>query len=98
MAQAASKHDMKPRSISFKVVVQTLYAFPPLTALNGERDAAFRLYLYEQIVDAIATHQVSHRPDRFEPLRKKRRPKLYDRLMKPRHKAKRDILKGFTEN
>jgi len=38
------------------------------------------------------------RPDRFEPRRRKRRPKPYDRLMKPRHQAKRDILKGFSEN
>ena len=53
---------------------------------------------YEQILDAIATHQVADRPDRFEPRRKKRRPKPYDRLMKPRHEAKRDNLKGLTEN
>jgi hypothetical protein len=56
------------------------------------------MYLYGQILDAIATHQVADRPDRFEPRRRKRRPKPYDRLMKPRHEAKRDILKGYTEN
>ena len=87
MAQAASKHDMKPRSISFKGVVQTLNAFQPLIAFQGERDAPFRMYLYEQVLDAIAAHQVADRPDRFEPRRKKRRPKPYDRLMKPRHEA-----------
>jgi hypothetical protein len=98
IAQAASKHDRKPRSISFKGVIQTLNAFQPLIAFRGERDAVFRMYLYEQILDAIATHQVADRPDRFEPRRKKRRPKPYDRLMKPRHEAKRDILNGFSEN
>ncbi len=98
IAQAAGKHDLKPRSISFKGAIQTLEAFQPLIALRGERDAAFRIYLYEQILDAIATHQVADRPDRFEPRKRKRRPKPYDRLMKPRHEAKRDILKGFSEN
>lgn len=98
IAQAASKHDRKPRSISFKGVIQTLNAFQPLIAFQGERDSALRMYLYEQILDAIATHEVADRPDRFEPRRKKRRPKPYDRLMKPRHEAKRDILKGFAEN
>ena len=98
IAQAASKHDMKPRSISFKGVIQTLNAFQPLIAFLGERDAPFRMYLYEQVLDAIATRQVADRPDRIEPRRKKRRPKPYDRLMKPRHEAKRDILKRLTEN
>ena len=98
IAQAANKHDVKPRSISFKGVVQTLNAFQPLIACQGEHDSAFRMYLYKQILDAIATHHVADRPDRFEPRKKKRRPKPYDRLMKSRHEAKRDILKGFTEN
>ena len=45
IAQAASKHDMKPRSISFKVIIQTLNAIQPLFEFQGERDATFRLYL-----------------------------------------------------
>ena len=45
IALAASKHDMKARSISFKRVVQTLNAFQPLIAFQGERDPAFRMYL-----------------------------------------------------
>ena len=98
IAQAARKHDRKPRSISFKGAIQTLDAFQPLIALQGERDTGFRMYLYEQVLDAIATHQVANRPDRFEPRKKKRRPKPYDRLMKPRHEAKRDILNGLSEN
>ena len=98
IAQAARKHDRKPRSISFKGAIQTLDAFQPLIALQGERDTGFHMYLYEQVLDAIATHQVGNRPDRFEPRKKKRRPKPYDRLMKPRHEAKRDILNGLSEN
>jgi hypothetical protein len=98
IAQAASKHDMDPRSISFKGAMQTLEAFQPVIALRGEHDAAFRRDLYQQLLDAIATHRVGDRPDRYEPRRVKRRPKPYDRLMKPRQEAKRDLLKGVSEN
>ncbi|MDB5312855.1 MAG: Transposase domain protein [Gemmataceae bacterium] len=94
IAQAASKHGLDPRSISFKGAIQTLEAFQPLIALRGEQDAAWRSQLYQQLLDAIATHRVADRPDRFEPRRKKRRPKPHDRLMKPRHQAKREMLKG----
>lgn len=97
IAQAAAKHAIEPRSISFKGTIQTLEAFQPLIALQGERDVEVRQRLYEQLLDAVATHRVADRPDRFEPRRKKRRPKPYDRLMKPRHEAKRDMLKGFRE-
>ena len=98
IAQAAKKHGIDPRSISFKGTIQTLEAFQPIIALQGQRDSAFRNLLYQQLLDAIATHRVADRPDRFEPRRTKRRPKPYDRLMKPRHEAKRDIQKGFKEN
>ena len=54
--------------------------------------------LYQHLLDAIASHRVADRPDRFEPRRRKRRPKPYDRLMKPRHEAKREMLKGVREN
>jgi hypothetical protein len=93
-AQAATRHGIEPRSISFKGVVQTLEAFQPMIALRGEHDAAFRRELYERLLDAVAGHRVGDRPDRYEPRQRKRRPKPYDRLMKPRHEAKRAILKG----
>jgi IS4 transposase len=97
MAQAASKHGIEPRSISFKGALQTLEAFQPVLALQGQHDAAFRRNLYQQLLDAIASHRVGDRPDRYEPRRKKRRPKPYDRLMKPRHEAKREMLKRVPE-
>jgi hypothetical protein len=67
MAQAAVKHDRLPRSISFKGTCQTLEAFQPVIALRGEHDAAYRLQLYHRLLDAIATHRVADRPDRYEP-------------------------------
>jgi hypothetical protein len=98
IAQAASKHDVEPRSISFKGAIQILEAFQPLIAMQADRDSMRRQILYQQILNAIATHRVADRPNRFEPRVRKRRPKKYDRMMKPRHEIKRDILKGLTEN
>jgi Transposase DDE domain len=98
IAQAATRHGLEPRSISFKATVQTLEALQPVIALHGERDAAFRTTIYQHLLDAIAIHRVADRPDRFEPRRRKRRPKPYDRLMKPRHEAKRKLLNGVREN
>ena len=66
--------------------------------MQGRFDSATRRALYRQLLDAIAIHRVADRPDRFEPRRKKRRPKPYERLMKSRHETKRDILNGFSKN
>lgn len=98
IAQAASKHGVDPRSISFKGAVQTPEAFQPVIALQGEPGAESLAKLYEQLRDAIAAHRVADRPGRYEPRRKKRRPKPYDRLMKPRHEAKLEMLKGVKES
>jgi hypothetical protein len=96
IAQAASTHHVEPRCISFKGAIQALEAFQPLIAIQGEHDASHRRSIYQQLIDAIATHRVADRPDRFEPRQRKRRQKKYDRMMKPRHELKRDILKGLT--
>lgn len=98
MAQAATKHGIDPRSISLKGAIQTLEAFQPLIAIQGQHDFALRMILYQQLLDAIATHRVADRPDRFEPRLRKRRPKHYGFLRKPRSEAKREMLKGFSEN
>ena len=47
-----------------------------------------------QVLDAIATHRVADRPDRFEPRLRKRRQKKYERMMKPRHEIKLAMHKG----
>jgi hypothetical protein len=97
MAQAASKHGLEPRAISFKGAVQTLEAFQPVLARQGEHSEELGT-VYGHLLDAIATHRFADRPDRYEPRRKKRRPKPYDRLIKPRHEAKRELRKGVKEN
>lgn len=98
MAQAASRHGVQPRTISFKGALQTLEAFQPIIELKGERDARPRAELYDRLLSCIAGHRVGNRPGRFEPRKKKRRFKLYDFLDKPRHETKLDILKGLGKN
>ena len=95
IAQAAHKHDVEPRSISFKGAIQTLEAFQPVIALQGEHDAARRLSLYHILLDAIATHRVADRPDRYEPRVKKRHHRKFAYLRKPRTQIKRDMAKGL---
>jgi DDE family transposase len=94
IAQAAAKHNVEPRTISFKGAIQTLEAFQPLIAAQGECSSMRRRSLYDRLLDAVATHRVADRPDRFEPRQRKRRQKKYDRMMKPRNQLKREMLKG----
>jgi hypothetical protein len=96
-AQAAIKHGIEPRTISFKGTVQTLEAFQPAISLQGEHNTAFRMNLYEHLLNAIANHRVADRPDRIEPRLRKRRPKHYGFLRKPRSDTKRDMRNGFPE-
>jgi hypothetical protein len=98
MAQAAVKHDILPRSISFKGSMQTLEAFQPLIELRAANDAARRLRVYQDLLDAIATNRVANRPDRFEPRVKKRRRNHYAWLTKPRAEMKRKMAKGVNKN
>ncbi|HYT95179.1 MAG TPA: hypothetical protein VEL76_41060, partial [Gemmataceae bacterium] len=81
-AQAASNHGLDPRSISFQGAMQTLEAFQPVIALQGEQNPAFRSRLSQQLLDAVASHRVADRPDRYEPRLRKRRPKHYGFLRK----------------
>jgi len=97
MAQAAATHDVLPRSISFTGAMQTLEAFQPFLEFGAARDAAGRLRLYHDLLDAIASHRVGDRPDRYEPRVKKRRRNHYGWLTKPRAEMKRKMAKGVNE-
>jgi DDE family transposase len=90
IAQAAVAHEMLPHEISFKGALQTMSAFAErLMDLNAE--SADRLY--ESLLLAIATHVVGDRPNRIEPRARKRRPKSYPLLTKPRDVARKLIGK-----
>ena len=57
MAQAATRHGIEPRSISFKGALQTLEAFQPVIAL-GRRDSDSFENLSERLLDAVARLRV----------------------------------------
>ena len=95
LAQAAHKHHLQPRCLSFKGAIQTLEAFQPMIALQSEHDTAHRLQLYHDLLDAIATHEVAQRPNRYEPRVKKHRRNHYGWLMRPRAETKRLMAKGL---
>jgi hypothetical protein len=81
MAQAAWQYDLLPRTISFKGALQTLHEFQPYLTTTTPRNLP---QLYEKLLHAIATHRVGNRPDRYEPRVKKRRPKPYPLMTRPR--------------
>src|SRR5262245_8966186 len=98
MAQAAARHDIPPRSISFTGAMQTLEAFQPLLEFAAAGDAVDCMRLGYDLLDAIASHRVGERPDRYEPRLKKRRRNYYDWLTKPRDEIKRKMAKGLTKS
>ncbi|QDS98752.1 IS4 family transposase [Adhaeretor mobilis] len=94
MAQAASKHGIQPRTVSFKGALQFLEEFQRLIDYQACRGGAHRMILYQQLLDCVASHRVADRPDRFEPRLLKRRPKHFAFLRKPRHVIKSEMVKG----
>jgi hypothetical protein len=80
MAAAAIKSGRSPWEISFKGTLQTLNQFLPLLSATITAE-----YWCNVLLSAVATHIVGDRPDRFEPRRRKRRPKAYPLLRKHRH-------------
>lgn len=84
MATAAWQAGKEPWSISFKGTLQTLNNLLPVLATTVSTDA-----WCDAVLRAIATHVVGHRPDRSEPRVRKRRPKNYPLMNKPRQDYKR---------
>ena len=95
MTRAADEFLIEPRTISFKMTLQTLQAFQPIIANLNRQAAASRMQLYEDLLAAIGMHRVGDRPNRFEPRKRKRPgPKRQELMNVPRHEAKRQMLKG----
>lgn len=88
MAQAASRFAVQPRRLSFKGTVQALLAFQP-------RSETCALPLWSQLhavlLKTVSEHPVGDRPNRCEPRQRKRRPKAYPLLHKPRPQARDDL-------
>ena len=94
MAQAAQRHAVEPRTLSFKGALQTLVAFAPYVLVARPEELSD---LGEQILTALAHHRVGDRPDRYEPRARKRRYDNFMHLRRPRAEAKALLLKGICE-
>jgi hypothetical protein len=81
MLEAAWQHDVPLERLSFKGTVDTLRQWTPLFAPTM---FAFKRARAE-LLRIIAADQVPHRPNRSEPRARKRRPKSYQFLTRPRH-------------
>lgn len=91
MAQAAQQHGLLPRQISFTGTLQTLKAFADcLRACRPSRLES----LCHCLLRAVARHRVGNRPDRLEPRAKKRRPKPYRLLNRPRDQARKAEIRA----
>jgi hypothetical protein len=90
MADAAEKHGVLPRELSFKGALETLLAFLPY--LEGPHAAE----CYEQMLDALVHHRVGDRPGRWEPRVRKRRSKNYPYMKRPRAVDRRRMVATRT--
>jgi Transposase DDE domain len=91
MAKAAREHGVLPRELSFQGARQTMEAFR--SELSHAQPAAAEV-LREVALKAIASHRVGDRPDRVEPRVRKRRPKNYPLMHKPRPKPRKRLAKA----
>jgi len=90
MAQASQEHRCDPRHLSFKGALQTVQEFGPALRAGSAR---YRRWLWTIVLSSVAGDAVGHRPNRVEPRARKRRPKPYPLLTKPRRQARAALLK-----
>jgi hypothetical protein len=83
MLRAADKANVPVRLISFKASVQALRQWERL--LKSELSTQEQTRLLSLLCDSIAASVIHVRPGRREPRCKKRRPKNYQRMTRPRH-------------
>ena len=91
MAEAAREHGVLPRELSFQGARQTMEGFR--SELSHARSADAEV-LRAVALKAIASHRVGDRPDRVEPRVRKRRPKNYPLMHKPRPKPRKQLARA----
>ncbi len=81
MAEAARRHGVLPRRLSFQGARQMIEGFRVELnrATSGQVES-----LVGVLLGSLATLRVGDRPDRVEPRVVKRRPKAYPRMQEPR--------------
>ena len=83
---AGQQHHADPMRLSFKGALQHIRTFAPFLAATSTRT---RAELFTQLLSVLARELVPKRPERVEPRLKKRRPKSYGWLQKPRRLCRR---------
>jgi hypothetical protein len=83
MFRAAREYDLDPTALSYKQSLATVRQWTP--AMEEAESPKRHLALLDLLLYYLAGAAVPHRPGRSEPRAKKRRPKNYQLLNKPRH-------------
>jgi Transposase DDE domain len=91
MAAASQEHGRNPGQVSFKGALQTAQEFA-VGLREGTPEQ--RQWLWRIVLSSIAGDAVGNRPDRVEPRARKRRPKQYPLLTKPRRQAQAALCKA----
>jgi hypothetical protein len=84
LAVAAFRSGVEPWTVSFKGALQTITNLLPLLSTRIATQS-----WCDALLEAIATHVVGNRRDRFEPRVRKRRPKNYKLMCEPRENYKK---------
>jgi len=90
MAEVACLSLIHPRQLSFKAALQVLRAFAEELCRCPRSHRESR---YDDMIQSMARHRLLHRPGRVEPRVKKRRPKNYPLMTKPRNVLKKPLIK-----
>jgi len=88
MWETSKTRAVSPLRISFKGAIQQMAARSDLYSVYGN---VRKLSAYDSLLDSIAGQIVPHRPFRFEPRSRKRRPKNYRLMTRPRAELKAAI-------
>jgi len=88
MLEASLRHGVPVHRISFKGTLSTVREWTPVLAATGPTR---RQGLVDHLIAILARDPLPHRPNRVEPRARKRRPKNYQLLNKPRHQF-REIM------
>jgi hypothetical protein len=89
MCAAAHQHGVPVREISFKGTLQLLNAFHHSLITSTPQALPS---LCDDLLSAVCTHRDGQRPNRYEPRKRKRSPKPYPAMKKPRHQERKLCL------
>lgn len=88
MWSAGTIYSTPPNRLSLQGTRHHLINFiPKLLAATSQK----RLQIYRTLLKVIAHKAVPERPDRSEPRVRKRRPKIYPLMTKPRHELRKQL-------